>query len=261
VNFEHIQTVTLREYLLRTLPDKEAEAVEARYFSDGAFFKEMRAAEVQLICDYLDGRLNRTERAKFESRYLRVDVLRKRVENVRSCRAVPSREAPLRFLHVALAGILGCLAILGIAIMVQRHPKSPAPAVQIASVEPNPPGISMVLTPGVTKGSESLPLVLTLPDHRPQNVSLVAELPGQRSSATYKARLLNVDLDATHKAVWTATGIRSTPRTGGQQVIVKVPSASIQPGDYILELEMEGGSARETYVLRVSSPQKRTNDR
>jgi hypothetical protein len=254
VNSEHIQTGTVRAYLLRTLPDDSAEAIEERYFTDGAFFKELRAAEVELICDYLDGRLNESERAQFESRYLQVPQLRQLVADVRSRRGVRRRGDRRVMLRIALAGALGCLAILGMTILL-RHGKT-SPPVRIGSVEPPAPGLSLVLTPGITKGPGSAMYVLT-PPHLPLtgSVFLELELPGQVSSATYTARLLNPDIEGSHRVVWTARGVRSAPKHGGQEVTVKLPPSSIAPGDYILELEMEGSHTKETYLFRVNSPQ------
>jgi hypothetical protein len=243
----------VRAYLLRTLSDDSAEAIEERYFTDGAFFKELRAAEVELICDYLDGRLKESERSQFESRYLHVPLLRQLVADVRSRRGVRRQAGRRVMLRIALAGALGCLAILGMTILL-RHSKTSPPA-QTASVESPPAGISLVLTPGVTKGAGSAMPVLTLPD-LPQSVLLVAELPGEVSSATYTARLLNPDLPGTHKVIWTAKSIRSAPKDGGQAVTIKLPSTLIAPGDYILELETEGRHTTETYIFRVNSPQK-----
>jgi hypothetical protein len=253
---EHIPNETLRDYLLRTLPEKDAEAIEERYFTDASFFHELRAAEMNLIVDYLDSRLDEREQELFERRYLRVDALRKRVEDVRARRTTVRRPVRRRLSPIALAGAVGCAVILAVAILRNNQAKmAPAPG-KVASVEPFAMRISLALTPGVTKGTGSTNPVLTLPES-PQPVFLMAALPGQVSSATYTARLLNVDLQGSGKKVWTANGIRSTPPTGAQQVILEVPSAAISPGDYILELEMDAGHVQETYVFRVQPSQKK----
>jgi len=77
------------------------------------------------------------------------------------------------------------------------------------------------------------------------------------SSAAYTARLLNVDLEGIHKNVWTARAIQSTPRTG-VTVIVELPSASISPGDYILELEVRvAASGNLLFRVKTLSKEKR----
>ena len=260
MNSESIQNGILRQYLLRMLSDKDAEAIEERYFNDAKFFKELRAAEMKLICDHLEGRLNEHERRQFESRYLHVDTLRKLVEGVRARRLAVRHAARRRLLHLALAGAMGCAAILGVAIFGYNRTKTASTPVQSASVASPPAAIRLGLAPGIIKGPGSTLPEFTLPDP-PQIVSLAAELPGQMSSAAYTARILNVDLEGTHKNVWTARAIQSTPRTGGQQVIVELPSASISPGDYILELEIESGRIRETYLFRVKPSLKEKENR
>jgi len=250
VNFEHIQTGTLREYLLRTVSDKEAEAIEDRYFADSTFFKQLRAAEVELICDYLGGRLNQEQRERFQSRYLQVQTLRELVDEVRSRRDVLRRSIRNRMSQVALVGALGCAAVVGFAIVWHNRAKTAATPAPIASVERRPEPISLVLSPGVTKGGGSSTPILTL-SNSSQNVSLVAELPGQSSAAIYTARVLNVDLEGLHREIWVASGLKSTLTDGVQSVIVELPSASISSGDYILKLETKSSRTTEAYVFRV----------
>lgn len=252
MNSKHIQIETLKEYLLRTLPDKEAEAIEERYFTDALFFKKLRVAEVQLICDYLDGRLSRGERERFESRYLHVDTLRKLVEDVRGRRVALHRASQRRLLSLALAGV-ACVAIVSVAIFRHYSKTTPAPT-QSVSIAPSPVPVSLVLTPGISKGAGQSTPALTLPNAS-QPVFLAAQLPAQVSAAVYTVRLLNVDIEGAHKTVWSARGVMSTPQNGSQQVKVELPSASIPPGDYILELEMKKGPIRESYVFRVNPPQ------
>src|SRR5882724_7894202 len=259
MNSESIQNGILRQYLLRMLSDKDAEAIEERYFNDATFFKELRTAEIELICDYLDGGLSKNARQQFESRYMRVDTLRKLVDDVRTRRG-GVRRSPRRRLPLALAAAVGCVAILGVATVLHNRRKTTSTPAQIVSLAAHQETIRLALAPGTIKGPGSTLPEFTLPDP-PQPVSLAAELPGRKSSAAYTARILNVDLEGTHKNVWTARAIQSTPRTGGQQVIVELPSASISPGDYILELEMESGRIRETYLFRVKPSLKEKENR
>jgi hypothetical protein len=85
---------------------------------------------------------------------------------------------------------------------------------------------------------------------------LVLKLPGQESSAVYTARLRNVDRGAAPNSTWTRSGLRSTSVEGVQQVEVELPPGFVEPGDYILELEMESGPVRKTYQFRLIPPQK-----
>src|SRR2546422_9445876 len=120
MNSGSIQNGMLRQYLLRMLSDKDAEAIEERYFNDATFFRELRAAEIELICDYLDGGLSKNARQQFESRYMRVDTLRKLVDDVRTRRGGVRRSPRRRLRHLALAAAVGCVAILGVATVFRN---------------------------------------------------------------------------------------------------------------------------------------------
>lgn len=257
MNSRHTQNGTLREYLLRTLPDEKAEAIEERYFTDALFFNKLRTVEVQLICDYLDGNLNADERERFEGRYLHVDTLHKLVEDVHRRRVAAQRAAQRRLLGAALAGALAvCVVVVG-AMLRHHGAQSPSTPGQMASVGHAAARLGVVLTQ-LTKGTGQSTPTLTLPDG-PEQVFLAAQLPGQSSSATYTVRIFNVDLGGEHKNVWIARGIRSISRDGGQQVRVELPSSALLSGDYILELETETGNIREGYVFRVNPSRKPAN--
>jgi hypothetical protein len=51
-------------------------------------------------------------------------------------------------------------------------------------------------------------------------------------------------------------GLRSTAVGGIQQVEVELPAAFADPGDYILELEMENFPVQKTYQFRLILAQK-----
>jgi len=255
VNSEHIQNGTLRNYLLRTLSEQDAEALEERYFTDAEFFKQLRTVEMDLICDYLDGHLNDRERMQFEGHYLRVPMLRKLVEEV-SAHRVAARNAPRRrIFRLILVGGLACVCIFAIPILLLKNIKRPTVASESASIA-KPPGITLLLRAGTSKGGGSVSQEFELPE-LPQPVSLVAELPGQMSAAHYRAQILNLDLDGNRKLMWSASGLLSKPRaSGGQQIKIELSSSSLPAGDYILELTMDGGNFRETYVFRIIPPEK-----
>src|ERR1035438_9155246 len=86
----------VRAYLLGALVGREARAIEERYFGDRAFFLWVRAIEVGLIEDYLDGKLSPAHVQRFESRYLQVADLRQRLEEVRQRHETTSSHNPIR---------------------------------------------------------------------------------------------------------------------------------------------------------------------
>ena len=67
MNSEHIQADAVKSYLLGTLPDDQASAIEERYFTDPAFFNEIRSMEIDLICEFLDEELTEEEQEQFKT--------------------------------------------------------------------------------------------------------------------------------------------------------------------------------------------------
>ena len=247
MNSEHIQADVVKSYLLGALPDDQASAVEERYFTDPAFFNEIRSMEIDLICQFLDEELTEEEQNQFERRYLQVPKLKKLVDEVRE-RRVASRQRRLIPWIFSVAAALVCIAVIGFVVLR----KGLTLPVQKASVETPPQGISLFLEPGVTMGAGSETKKLALPS-RVQPVSLLAELPGQTVSADYVARVFSVGRDGGRIKVFSSGQIRSVARTGGQQVTVKLSSADLPSGDYLMELQQVKGTVSETYVFRVTA--------
>jgi len=250
VNSEHIQVDAVKSYVLGTLSDDEASAFEERYFMDPAFFNEIRRMEIDLICKFLEGEFTQAEEEQFNRRCLEAPRLKKLVDKVREQRR-EANIAPPRSLAWAIpvaAATLACLLVIG--FMVRR--KEIAPPVQKSSVETRLGGISLFLQPGVTMGAGSETRKLVLPSVA-QPVSLVAELPGQTIPADYVAQVLSIGRDGSRNKVFGSGPIRSVPRTGGQQVTVKLSSVDLPPGDYIMELKPAGGKVSEIYVFRVTA--------
>jgi hypothetical protein len=247
VNSEHIQADVVKSYLLGTLPDDQASAVEERYFTNPAFFSEIRRMEIGLISQFLDEELTEEEQEQFERRYFRVPKLKKLVDEVRERRGAIVQPRLTPWL-VSVAAALVCIAIIGFVVLR----KGLAPPVQREAVETPPHGISLFLEPGVTMGAGSETKKLFLPS-QVQPVSLVAELPGQTVSADYVARVFSIGRNGGRNNVFTSGHIRSVARSGGQQVTVELSSADLQPGDYIMDLQPVTGEVSETYVFRVTA--------
>lgn len=249
MNSKHIQADTVKSYLLGTLPDDQASAVEERYFTDPAFFNEIRNMEIDLICEFLDDELTDEEQEQFKRRYLQVPRLKKLVDEVRKQRgAVPP---PRSMTWIASAAAAACILVIGFVVLQKKL----EPPVQKASVETSRQDVTLFLEPGVTMGAGSETKKLVLPTQI-QPVSLIAELPGQIVSADYIARLFSIGRDGGRNNVFTSGQIRSVPRIGGQQVTVKLSSIDLPPGDYIMELQSAGGKVSETYVFRVTATGK-----
>jgi anti-sigma factor RsiW len=248
VNSEHIQADAVKSYLLGTLPDDQASAIEERYFTDPAFFNEIRSMEIDLICEFLDKELTKEEQEQFSRRYLQVPRLKKLVDEVRERREQNIPRSQSMVLRVSIAAALVCIAVIGFVILR----KGLAPPVQKASVQTRLPGITLFLEPGVTMGAgvETRKLVLP-PQAHP--IALIAELPGQTASADYVARVFSIGPDGNRQNVFSSGHIRSVSRSGGQQVTVALSSTDLPPGDYIMELQGTGGTVSEAYVFRVTA--------
>lgn len=253
MTFQHIQTRALRDYLLRTLPEVDADAIEQRYFADASFFRKLRAAEIELICDYLDNRLSEEQLERFKAHYLKVDLLKDLVARVQQERmAVRARR---RRMLIALASALSCVVVIGVGLFRYRRPTSAPTGTHVTSVASPTQIITLILMPGTSKGVGSESRAVALPEQK-KRVLLILKLPGQESSAVYTARLRNVDRSAGPNNTWSRNGLRSTSVEGMQQVEVELPTAFAEPGDYILELKMENLPVQETYQFRLIPPQK-----
>src|ERR1700733_14489213 len=74
----------VRAYLLGALDDREASELEVLYFCNPACLRLMNNVEESLIKDYFQNRLSQAEREQFETRYLEVPELRRKLEEVRA---------------------------------------------------------------------------------------------------------------------------------------------------------------------------------
>lgn len=90
-----VTTPEIRRYLLGTLDEASAAALEARYFADPALADDIGETEQDLVDDYLDGRLDAGERVRFETHYLASPVHRDRVATARAlARRLAAQAAP-----------------------------------------------------------------------------------------------------------------------------------------------------------------------
>jgi hypothetical protein len=238
----------VKSYLLGTLPDDQASVIEERYFRDAAFFNEIRSMEIDLICEFLHEELTEDEREQFKRRYMQIPGLKRLVDEVRERReeTIPGPR-PMAFIASVIATLV-CISVIGFVVLRRGL----APPVQKASVEAPLRGVTLFVEPGVTKGAGSETKKLVLPSEA-QPTFLIAELPGQTVSTDYVARIYRIGPDGGRTNVVSSGQIRSVPRTGGQQVTVKLSSRDLRPGDYIMELQSADGKVSETYVFRVTA--------
>jgi hypothetical protein len=235
----------VRAYLLGTLSDKEATAIEEKYFADRSFFQYLREKEEELIAEYLDGRLSASEKSLFEARYLRIPQLKQKLREVQQRRQVQETSAGWR--PLALAGALSLVVAFSVWVYVGRRTSEP---VEVAQVRP-PAIASYSLTPGVLRSGGATANRIEAP-RAGERVRLVLELPGTSASAEFEIRLLALGANGTPALTWkTPQRLNSTKSDGGQQIEVVLDSEVLSPNDYILEAQATNGSVQEKYLFRV----------
>ena len=239
----------VRAYLLGTLDDCEAAAVEQKYFTDRAFFLFTRDEETRLIEDYLAARLSPPETRQFEDRYLRVPELRARVEEVRQRPSVIRVQSRPVFRSLLLAAAMLVICASGVMFWLQRG-AAPTPP-RSASSDERPLLATLSLSPGVLKSEAGGMAEFASPAIR-GNVKLVLELPGQLQRIPCVIGVSSASADGGWKEIWsTGQPVVSAPSKGGQQIAVVLDTAVLPEGDYLVQATGPGHQVRETYLFHV----------
>src|SRR6267142_1209461 len=255
---EHTSMEAMRAYLLGRLPQEQANALEAEYFTDRAVFLKTQAAETDLIQEYLDGGLPAEERQCFESRYLKIPELQRRVEEVKLQRGSqrPTVRPGLQFgWRPALAMAFVVMLATGLWIYRSRGNKPPVQIGNHQDKSGGNPGTRIAavfyVSPGLTKGPDSKPVQFEAPAASAA-VLLVLELPGQRVPVHKAVRILRARTDGGRDLVWDRTDILSESVQGTQSLILKLSGTPLEPGDYVVEVSAADGDIYGKYVYRVT---------
>lgn len=248
---EHISSEPVRSYLLGILDESSAASIEERYFTDRGFFLNVQAAETALIEDYLAGRLAPSIKERFESRYLSVPDLHRRLDEVRE-RQVPARVVvgQIRYarLRLVAAALLVCLGGAAFWLFRDRMRFDSLPA----STGSRPVLATISLSPGLLKDQATRSTQLSALPAR-GDVRLVLDLPGQTARIVCSAQVSVVTADGTWKRVWsTPQPIWSTPSQGGQELALILDASLLGRGDYLVEVAGTDKQVQETYSFRVS---------
>jgi hypothetical protein len=260
----------IRRYLLGSLDEAGAAALEARYVADPVLVGQIGAAEEGLIEDFLDGRLSPADRARFEGHYLASPVHRDRVAIARAWRQrLTIREADPPTPTPAFYGwMLAAAAVVLLALWVTALP-SPVP--QQAHTPPTPSPVvrpSPPIVPAPTPPTPAPPtpaavravLALTLspiatragdqPIHRrpPGPVDLALRLEGAPAAGdrAYEAELQTVE----GRVVWRGR-VSAAPAGRGLLTSLRVPADTLAPDDYVVVVTAPGGDERGRYTLRL----------
>lgn len=228
---------TLTQYLLGSLPEEQAEALENDLFDDDALFEQMEAAEDELIEAYLACELSGHDRARFEARFLVSERGRKKVAFARALHEKVSAEAPApeaapsmwaRFKRVlwpdvpvrrVVSAVVAAAAVFVVAFYVVR---APGP-VTVYPVDVRGTSEQVVASPA--RGALRLRLMVD-PAERFTDYEILVRRVGE------------IVLDA------------AGTRGPSEPISLEIPAELIEPGAYVIELK-SGGQVVSYYELTV----------
>jgi hypothetical protein len=245
----------MRAYLLGTLDDRHAVALEEKYFVDREFFGRVRNIETELIEDYLENRLSPPEKRLFERRYLEIPNLRRRVEEVRQefPKTRPAFRVPRSIVwRLSLAGVAFSLMFAGGLAYWRAQPRGAGNSTRLPQVAQNLSVFTVRLTPGMIKGPTAQSVVIAPPSIGTV-LRLALELPGRNSAADYQARLTTIAAEGGRSRIWESGILRPVPAPGGGVLTVDLASNLLRPGDYVVEVGPPQGGTVESYLFRVST--------
>jgi hypothetical protein len=129
----------IRAFLLGTLTEVDAAALEARLLEDDGFFDEVSAVEADLLDDAARGRLGVDDMRRFEARYAADDERHGFARSLKRSVTIRKTKPPFRSNRGWLGGLaLAASLILGIGLLRQTRTDPPraAPPVVVPSVAP-----------------------------------------------------------------------------------------------------------------------------
>ena len=245
----------VRAYLLGTLNDDHAAALEEKYFVDADFLGEIRNTETKLIQDYLANRLSASERRLFVKRYLGVPELARCVERVRQ-ESANSRQTGHRprstSWHLSLAGAMLSLLVAAGLVYWREQPRRADPGGGLPRIARDLPVFTLRLSPGTIKGATAQSAAIA---RKPAGtmVRLELDLAGENLTAEYQARLMAIDADGHRGRIWTSGIRRAVAAPGGGVLTVDVAASFLPPGDYLVEVGPPDRGTLETYLFRVNA--------
>jgi hypothetical protein len=228
---------SVRRYLLGEATEEEAGGIEAAFLAREDVAEEIEAAEHELIEAYLDNRLDRGRRARFEAHYLASPVHRRRVAVTRALRDRPSsarRQKPLA--RIVLSAAAAAVVITAVGAWLTRPRTTPERLVAVT--------LSAVLTRG---GSDTPTLRI---GSETTDAELRLEQGGWQAGPPLQVTVSMLEGAETWR------GPATLP--SGGFALVRIPTDRLPPGDYVVVLTTlpGAGNGRELqrYYLRVVRP-------
>jgi hypothetical protein len=268
----------LVRYLLGRVDPQEQERIEQRYLTEPEFHEELKAAERDLIDQYVHGELPDPE--EFERQFLTSPQRRQKVEFARALQqslGAPSlaEAGAVRNLAPPTSGSAWAwrlaaatvLVAIGAALLVtwqgrvatnriaETMPPQPAPGVSTPAPNsgtgaetPSRPGApavrvaTFVLVPSLTRDGDETRTLAIAPG---VDVRLQLTLePGDYD--TYRVDMRTADGDE----IWREDGLRTIRTSSGDAVVITVPGARLSDQDYTVRVS--GVSARREGELAAS---------
>jgi len=274
-----MNTARAHRYLLGEASEEECALIEQEYLEHEEALDRMAEAEEDLIEDYLSGRLDGADRARFERVYLAAPAHRVRVETMRRLKALASEGSPLpasaapalAWTRVRRYGpwlALAAVVVLVTALSVSRL-TTPEPAAEVAQASPVPPPFeseapatdvppaprtfALTLSSIAVRGDAASDPVVVPPATDVLVVHLEEEIDGPALVAS-RAVIQTVAGDE----VWRGPVSDEDALPPGVAARVDVPATSIAADDYFVVLYGldRAGVEREMtrYFLRVRTP-------
>jgi hypothetical protein len=268
----HDDDSRLIRFLLGDIDEPARQAIERQVLEqDGMTFAELVALEDELRFEYLQERLSRSDRVRFEERYLQTAshrrdlafakaLLQRASEAVAASRGSAVRRArrahrPWRAWPIALAAAAVILAAATgwLAALSYRQHAEIRQLLTTAGRAPEPPRpapaptVALVLVPGLTRGAGSEVPRVSEPDAA-AGLALSLTLPAESGSfPSYAVDLVDPD---GHR-LWTADRLVRSALT----VPVRIPHGLLFPQDFEIVLHGVGPQGERhdlaSYYFRV----------
>lgn len=269
----------ITRYLLGDLDESQSEQIEQRYFCEQDFFEHIGVVEDILISGWLDHLLSARDLELFEKKYLKVPELQEKVAFALTLRARvawrgtggirPSRTRRWRYwFALAAPAFAACgLVFLLAAWLVVGRARRPAvgsaqiehpgaanqPVAPAATFAGAPAMLSVVLTPGLMKGSGETARRVVLTKEI-KEIRLEFDLPGVHEDLPASVELLRAQ-DERLRHLWSRKGVPSSPTLTGRTVLVSVKPDELPSGDYVVYIRRSGAPPDsepvESYAMGV----------
>ncbi|HEY6251021.1 MAG TPA: hypothetical protein VI685_13755 [Candidatus Angelobacter sp.] len=288
MNSKPVEDIRLRQYLLGILPELQCDEIEQRLLTDNDFARTIELIEDEIVDDYLDGALSRSDKRLAVRHFFQAPEHRSKLHFGRLLRchlhkekaAAPARSMSLPFqqpFYWVASTAIACLLVLttGLTVYVGklRHDlesemaKSRSAQSVVEASLTQERALATQLGEHVrilqeqydalqNAGQQSSATVTLWPLERSEEaIPVVKRRLGIKSLAV---RISVIDFaspsysatlkDAGGKELWSRTNLK--PEPSGNLLVLKIPFQLFFPGDYSVIITGQGDS--HTYPLRVS---------